>query len=147
LELVDQRRVRSRISSRPGGGLQGPRHRHELLPGHVLQVGRHESPRHRRNRLPPNARFRNPTRASQQKFGWHFSYRTEGPHLPPMSRILIVDDQDLFRDALVGLVTDRIGAEVVGVASSIQEAKRKIVSLAPEVALVDLLLEDGTATE
>jgi two-component system response regulator NreC len=64
-----------------------------------------------------------------------------------MSRILIVEDQDLFRDALVSLLTDRMGAEVVGAVSNIQDAKREIATLEPDVALVDLLLDDGSATE
>jgi DNA-binding NarL/FixJ family response regulator len=36
---------------------------------------------------------------------------------------------------------------VAGVAPSIHEAKRKLVELQPEVALLDLLLDDGSATD
>jgi DNA-binding NarL/FixJ family response regulator len=64
-----------------------------------------------------------------------------------MSRILIVEDQDLFRDALVSLLADKVGAEVVGAVSNIQDAKRELTRLQPDVALVDLLLDDGSATE
>jgi DNA-binding NarL/FixJ family response regulator len=64
-----------------------------------------------------------------------------------MRRILIVEDQDLFRDALASLLGDAFGLEVVGVAASIQEARRLLVELKPDVALADLMLDDGSATE
>jgi DNA-binding NarL/FixJ family response regulator len=64
-----------------------------------------------------------------------------------MTRILVVEDQDLFRDALVSLLAGRIGVEVVGVASNIQEARSRIRELKPDLALIDLLLDDGSATE
>jgi DNA-binding NarL/FixJ family response regulator len=65
-----------------------------------------------------------------------------------MRRILIVEDQDLFRDALASLLRDAAaGLEVVGVAASIQEARGQLLELKPDVALVDLMLDDGSATE
>jgi DNA-binding NarL/FixJ family response regulator len=64
-----------------------------------------------------------------------------------MRRILIVEDQDLFRDALASLLREAVGLEVVGVAASIKEARHQLMELKPDVALVDLMLDDGSATE
>ena len=51
--------------------------------------------------------------------------------------LLIVDDHDLFRTGLRNLLEEQ-GVEVVGEASSGQEALRQVRELAPEVVLMDL---------
>jgi NarL family two-component system response regulator LiaR len=51
--------------------------------------------------------------------------------------LLIVDDHDLFRTGLRNLLEEQ-GVEVVGEASSGQEALQQVRELAPEVVLMDL---------
>jgi DNA-binding NarL/FixJ family response regulator len=51
--------------------------------------------------------------------------------------LLIVDDHDLFRTGLRNLLEEQ-GVEVIGEASSGQEALRHVRELAPEVVLMDL---------
>ena len=54
-------------------------------------------------------------------------------------RCLIVDDNRCFLDAASGLL-EREGVAVVGVASTIAEAVRRVQELKPDVALVDVEL-------
>lgn len=61
--------------------------------------------------------------------------------------ILIVEDQGLVSDALVELLGAAPGLKVVGVASSIREARQSLVALAPDIMVANLLLEDGSAIE
>ncbi|HLU56006.1 MAG TPA: response regulator transcription factor [Pseudonocardia sp.] len=53
-------------------------------------------------------------------------------------RILLVDDQSLFREALATLLAVHEGVEVVGEAGDGDEALRKAAELAPDVVLMDL---------
>ncbi|GAA0921128.1 response regulator transcription factor [Pseudonocardia zijingensis] len=53
-------------------------------------------------------------------------------------RVLLVDDQALFREALATLLTVHEGVEVVGEAGDGDEALRKAAELAPDVVLMDL---------
>jgi DNA-binding NarL/FixJ family response regulator len=53
-------------------------------------------------------------------------------------RILICDDQSLFREALRTLLCSFTNLEVVGEASNGEEALRMAVSLSPDVVLMDL---------
>ncbi len=53
-------------------------------------------------------------------------------------RILICDDQSLFREALRTLLSSFTNLEVVGEASNGEEALRMAVSLSPDVILMDL---------
>jgi DNA-binding NarL/FixJ family response regulator len=54
-------------------------------------------------------------------------------------RYLVVDDSSAFLDAAVSLLT-RQGLEVVGVASTIEEALTRARELNPDVVLVDIML-------
>ena len=64
-----------------------------------------------------------------------------------MTRVLVVEDHEVVRDALAGLLRDTPDMEVVGVASSIREALPLLARTAPDVVLADLSLGDGSATE
>jgi DNA-binding NarL/FixJ family response regulator len=64
-------------------------------------------------------------------------------------RILLVDDQALFREGLTTLLTVRPEFEVVGEAGNGEEAVRLAVSLQPDVILMDLrmpVLDGASAT-
>jgi DNA-binding NarL/FixJ family response regulator len=53
-------------------------------------------------------------------------------------RVLLVDDQPLFREALAVLLGAREGIEVVGEAGDGADALRQVAALAPDVVLMDL---------
>jgi DNA-binding NarL/FixJ family response regulator len=53
-------------------------------------------------------------------------------------RVLVVDDQALFREALVALLAVQAGIEVVGEAANGQEAIDAVDRLRPDVVLMDL---------
>jgi DNA-binding NarL/FixJ family response regulator len=62
-------------------------------------------------------------------------------------RVLLVDDQPLFREALGVLLGARDGLEVVGEAGDGADALRQVRALAPDVVLMDLRMPvlDGIA--
>jgi DNA-binding NarL/FixJ family response regulator len=62
-------------------------------------------------------------------------------------RVLVVDDQALFREALVTLLGARSGVEVVGEAGDGQQALERAATLQPDVVLMDLHMPvlDGIA--
>jgi DNA-binding NarL/FixJ family response regulator len=62
-------------------------------------------------------------------------------------RVLLVDDQALFREALATLLATHDGIDVVGEAGNGDEAVREAASLAPDVVLMDLRMPvlDGVA--
>jgi len=62
-------------------------------------------------------------------------------------RVLLVDDQALFREALGTLLSVRDDIEVVGEAADGQQALRQAAALTPEVVLMDLRMPvlDGIA--
>jgi DNA-binding NarL/FixJ family response regulator len=64
-----------------------------------------------------------------------------------MTRILVVDDHEMVRDAMAELIGTIPQHEVVGVASSIRTAVPLLEQTQPDVVLADLSLEDGTGTE
>lgn len=55
-----------------------------------------------------------------------------------MIRVLIVDDQELFRESLKVVLSVSPGVEVVGAASGVQEALKAAASLRPDVVLMDI---------
>ena len=63
-------------------------------------------------------------------------------------RVLVVDDQALFREALVTLLGARPEVEVVGEAGNGQQALEQAAALRPDVVLMDLHMPvlDGVAT-
>jgi len=67
--------------------------------------------------------------------------------MTPSVRVLLVDDQPLFREALGVLLGARAGIEVVGEAGDGADALRQVAALAPDVVLMDLRMPvlDGIA--
>lgn len=63
------------------------------------------------------------------------------------TRILIVDDHPLVRQGLIGLISTQPDFEVCGEASGISEAKKVAAESQPDVAIIDLTLEDGSGID
>jgi DNA-binding NarL/FixJ family response regulator len=64
-----------------------------------------------------------------------------------MIRILVVEDHELVRDALAGLLAEAPEMEVVGVASTLDDGKRLLEQHGPDIVLADLSLGDGSALD
>jgi len=62
-------------------------------------------------------------------------------------RVLLVDDQALFREALATLLATHDGIDVVGEAGNGEEALSRVAAVAPDVVLMDLRMPvlDGVA--
>ena len=60
------------------------------------------------------------------------------PHTPPTLRVLVVDDQPLFRKALAGLLNAQLDMTVVGEADDGIEALERVRALAPDVVVMDV---------
>lgn len=69
----------------------------------------------------------------------------ETTHAP--IRILLVDDHDVVRDGLRALLSIEPDFEVVGTASSGQEAIDQVQSVAPDVVLMDITMESMDGLE
>ena len=69
-------------------------------------------------------------------------------HREPPVRVLVVDDQTLFREALTTLLEVRAEVEVVGAAENGAQALDLVHALRPDVVLMDLRMPvlDGVAT-
>ena len=59
-------------------------------------------------------------------------------HTPPTLRVLVVDDQPLFRKALAGLINAQMDMTVVGEADNGLEALDHVRTLAPDVVVMDV---------
>ena len=55
-----------------------------------------------------------------------------------MIRVLIVDDQELFRESLKVVLSVSPGIEVAGAASGVQEALKSAAACRPDVVLMDI---------
>ena len=66
---------------------------------------------------------------------------------PTTTRLLIVEDQVIVRDALVSMLRTRSDLQIVGVAASIRVAQPLLERTAPHLLLLDLSLEDGSGLE
>ncbi|MET1247285.1 response regulator transcription factor [Sporolactobacillus sp. STCC-11] len=62
-------------------------------------------------------------------------------------KIMIVDDHDMVRKGLKAYLSTEENIEIVGEASSGNQAVRSFESLRPEVILMDLIMEDGNGIE
>lgn len=59
--------------------------------------------------------------------------------------IFIAEDAPLVRDRLVQLIEEKQGMTVIGQTGSAREAGQRIVASRPDVALLDVHLQDGNA--
>ncbi|MGB8503989.1 response regulator, partial [Mycobacterium sp.] len=64
-----------------------------------------------------------------------------------MIRVFLVDDHEVVRRGLFDLLDADPELEVVGEAASVGEALAKIPSVAPDVAVLDVRLPDGSGIE
>jgi DNA-binding NarL/FixJ family response regulator len=62
-------------------------------------------------------------------------------------KILLIDDQILFREGLVGLFTTTTDFVVVGAAGSVHEGKELALLHQPDIILMDFSLPDGTGLD
>lgn len=67
--------------------------------------------------------------------------------LPTPVRVMIVDDHEVVRRGIVSLVEARPGLVVVAEAASVEEARRRLPAVRPDVLVVDLQLPDGTGID
>ena len=70
---------------------------------------------------------------------------TGGPG--PAVRVFLLDDHELMRRGLRQLLEEAEGVDVVGEAGSAEVAKRRILALRPDVALLDIKLDQGSGVE
>ena len=62
-------------------------------------------------------------------------------------RIFLVDDHEVVRRGVRNLLEAEHDLEVVGEASTVREARRQIAATAPDVAVLDVRLPDGSGVE
>jgi DNA-binding NarL/FixJ family response regulator len=62
-------------------------------------------------------------------------------------RVMIVDDHPFFRSGLAAWLNQQDLVTCCGEASSVEEARRTVIELRPDVILMDLRLEDGEGLE
>ncbi len=63
------------------------------------------------------------------------------------SRILIVEDHELVRAGLIGLVGKQPDLEICGEATDVKEAREMVKAIVPDLAIVDLRLPDGSGLD
>ena len=67
--------------------------------------------------------------------------------MPPKIKILLVDDHPLVREGLANLIQQQPDLEVCGEAASEPQALQLIGSVQPDIAVVDISLENGSGLE
>jgi DNA-binding NarL/FixJ family response regulator len=60
--------------------------------------------------------------------------------------VLVVEDHEIMRQGLVHLIEQQTDLAVCGEADTIQDARRAVCELRPDVAIIDITLKDGNAT-
>ncbi|ATG51768.1 DNA-binding response regulator [Brachybacterium vulturis] len=66
---------------------------------------------------------------------------------PGPIRVMLVDDHEVVRRGIVTVIDASPSLQVIGEASSVAEATRRLPAIRPEVLVVDLQLPDGTGIE
>lgn len=66
---------------------------------------------------------------------------------PAPIRVMLVDDHEVVRRGIVAVIDAHPRLAVVGEASSVAEAGRRLPAIRPEVLVVDLQLPDGTGVD
>lgn len=64
-----------------------------------------------------------------------------------MTRVFLVDDHEVVRSGVAGVVDLQPDLQVVGEASSCAEARRRIAATRPDVAVLDVMLPDGNGID
>jgi DNA-binding NarL/FixJ family response regulator len=72
--------------------------------------------------------------------------RISGPVTAPIT-VFLLDDHEIVRRGLIDLLESHDGFRVVGEAGTAAEALRRIPTLAPQVALLDARLPDGSGID
>jgi DNA-binding NarL/FixJ family response regulator len=67
--------------------------------------------------------------------------------MPPKIKILLVDDHPLVREGLVNLISQQPDLEICGEAANEPQALELIGTARPDVAIVDITLENGSGIE
>lgn len=62
-------------------------------------------------------------------------------------KILIVDDHILFREGLASILRTEADIQVIGLTGSVQETIEALMSLRPDIVLMDYNLPDGTGAD
>ena len=65
----------------------------------------------------------------------------------PAMRVMIVDDHEVVRRGIVAVIDASPLLSVVGEASSVEEAVRRLPAIRPDVLVADLQLPDGTGID
>jgi DNA-binding NarL/FixJ family response regulator len=68
-------------------------------------------------------------------------------HVPDPIKVLLVDDQELFREGVRVIVNAQQGMEVIGTAADGLEAVRLVDELAPDVVLMDIRMPEMDGVE
>ena len=67
--------------------------------------------------------------------------------MPKKIKVLVVDDHPLVREGLVNLIGQQADLEICGEAANEPQAMELIGAIQPEVAIVDISLENGSGIE
>ena len=68
-------------------------------------------------------------------------------HHPPRWRVLLVDDQPLFRRALASLINAQFDLTVVGEAEDGQDAVEKVRALRPDIVVMDVQMPRASGVD
>ena len=68
-------------------------------------------------------------------------------HLPPRLRVLLVDDQPLFRRALATLISNQLDMTVVGEGENGRDALDKVRALHPDLVVMDVNMPGASGVD
>lgn len=64
-----------------------------------------------------------------------------------LTKVLVIDDQILFREGLMSLLRSTPDFQLVGYAGSVYEGREQAILLKPDIILMDFSLPDGTGLD